>query len=285
MLGPRASGLDEVGATQRQARRGQGARDPGLAVRPVGHPHVVAVHEEAQRDERPVEAVLARHLLGEQHVDRDRGEVGGARHVVPEGPERAEQDACRTQGHVVAATVGAGARRLEEGRLPAVGSRQVEQPGDGEVGAGGVQGGDGPDRADQAGEVVVLRLVGDPADQGLGDLAAERGLRGSQVAGESDLREHVREPTDAGVHAVAVLIGLGLAGVLREPDAGPVASYLVERPRPRRLGELAVGLRSGHPTILARDRGHPERVSSARPSSVEPVETTDGMPPKVSPAR
>ena len=164
MLGTATGCVDQVVATQRDAGSRECTRDAGQAVRPVRHLATRLDHE-PRWDERPVEAGGRLDLLGEQQVRRPRRQLGRAGHVVPQRPERAEQHARRSEGRVGAPPLGYGAGRLEPGCRPAVGRRQRTQPGDGEVGAGCVEGGQHPDRAHQAVEVVVLGRLGDPAYQ------------------------------------------------------------------------------------------------------------------------
>ena len=204
----------QIGPLEGHARRRERAGDARLAVRPVRHLHVLR-QQETQRDEGPVDTDVAVLAFGQEQVGGLAGQGGRARHVVPDGPERTEQHTRGAQGRVVAAPLGHGPRALQPRRLPAVGGRQLAQPGNGEVGSRRVQGDEGPDRADQPVEVVVLGGIRDPAYQRRGDLVAQGELAGRQVTGASDLRQHVRQPGEAGVQAVGVLTGLVLARVLR----------------------------------------------------------------------
>ena len=160
MLRARGGPSDQVGPLECHPGGGQRSGDPSLAVRPVRHLHVVAGEQEAQRDERPVGAVLAWLLFGQQDVDGVFGKVGRAGHAVPLSPESAEQDRGSAQCRVVAACIRARLRRPEPGRRPPVGRGELLEPCDGQLDTRSVEGGEDTDGAGEPVEVVVPRLVG-----------------------------------------------------------------------------------------------------------------------------
>ena len=277
VLGSAAWPRHQVGPPERHARRRERGGDSGLTVRPVRHLHVAPPAGNAAG--RTASRHRCRAPRARTGARRWRGRPGRSRPARRTGAPRAHRAArSRYPGsrrcsaprarHGAAPTRSAASRQGS----PARSSRAMARSAPGRV-----QGDEGPDRADQPVEVVVLGGVGDPAYQRRGDLVAQRPLAGRQVASEPDLRQHVRQSADAGVHAVGVLAGLVCARVLREPHVACRRDVPGRAPTPKRTRPASGRSRVRPPDdgatawqAAAHDRSRPAAAGHPRPRHVRP---------------
>ena len=176
--------------------------------------------------------------------------------AVPVGPERAEQDAGGAEGGVVEARVRGEPRRRSIHGCCQPSAVASSAAGRRRVRARGVQRDEDADGADEAVEVVVLRLVGDAApDQRRRSRRPAPAPRRSRP-GQPDLRQHVGEPADAAVHAVALLgraavVGHG-SGIQGPSSQRTWSSTQRQAASPSSAYVSAVIRRSWHQTSAAR---------------------------------